>query len=885
MTISSSSPRPSQQPETQVGWKAERLWTASYSDLGSPQEVEKRFKNHLLSLTSSRKALHALLTSPESSNCRHYSLDVDVFEILEADPVLGHLMIKFPGTLLPLLEKSIVVAQRELKQQLETKDCDGDYNIDHEGDSVPSEQHAAAMQKLAPSQKTAYIIKGDAGTRVHGRIYHLPPTCCRTSIAAMEATDVGKIIQLSGTCVRTSNGENEVHSRIQMYESSRTYKCVGKNGCGETFALFPDMEERNNAMTEPDRCTRYNELGQRCPGKTLQLQPSQSVHTDYQEIKIQEQAAKLSVGHIPRSLLIKLEHDLVDMCHPGDEIVVVGSLLSQWQQSAVPGLECQVGMALKAHSVRVVQENGASAWQQHNDKGTSSMSELEKFKKEFDAYWERGREKPVAARDFICSAVCPKLYGLKIIKLALLVTLIGGVPANEKSDDTEDDRHCEQGAREEDVGKPRPFRVIQNETPSHIRAVPVFFEDDDSAPRRPDQNPHKQKDTTVKTKRRDMSHMLLIGDPGTGKSQILRFAAALCPRAVLTTGVGTTSAGLTCAAVREGNDRSYSLEAGALVLADKSVCCIDEFGCIRNEDRLSILEALEQQSISVAKAGIVCKLQCRATVLGVMNPRNCIYDNQLSLAQNTGLGTPLLSRFDLIFKLVDSSDPARDEKVTHYLLDRAIVGAGFECSNSKSRDASGTVPWTIEKLRAYIAVVKERFQPIISEEAALLLEKHYQKVRSAKSFAIPVTVRFLESLIRLTQAHARLMYREIAELEDAVAVIRVMECSAYAYGGFEGNVSDMENVLYCDPLDMDMPVHDSPDDDFLVFQYNMLRRHDMLGCMSDEAKNKAVSFMGGDGGCGAQDWRNFDTPRDLHTSHMTHDHYGRSTPGSKRKPL
>jgi hypothetical protein len=359
---------------------------------------------------------------------------------------------------------------------------------------------------------------------------------------------------------------------------------------------------------------------------------------------------------------------------------------------------------------------------------------------------------------------------------------------------------------------------------------------------------------------------------------------------VLTTGVGTTSAGLTCAAVREGNDRSYSLEAGALVLADKSVCCIDEFGCIRNEDRLSILEALEQQSISAAKAGIVCKLQCRATVIGVMNPRNCIYDNQMSLAQNTGLGTPLLSRFDLIFKLVDTSDPARDEKVTHYLLDRAIVGAGFECANSKSWLTTDDVPWSIEKLRAYIAIVKDRFQPAISEDAALLLEQHYRKVRSAQTFTIPVTVRFLESLIRLTQAHARLMYRDIAELEDAVAVVRVMECSAYAYGGFDGNVPDTENVLYCDPLDMDTPTLDSSDDDFVVFQYNILRRYDMLDRMNDEAKSKAIKFIAkGDTNTG-QDWRNIDHPRDAQANIIHQDHYGRSyfyptppTPGNKRR--
>jgi len=243
------------------------------------------------------------------------------------------------------------------------------------------------------------------------------------------------------------------------------------------------------------------------------------------------------------------------------------------------------------------------------------------------------------------------------------------------------------------------------------------------------------------------------------KSQFLRFAAALCPRSVLTTGVGTTSAGLTCAAVREGSGKEFALEAGALVLANKGVCwyvskssskrtnvsgfvnvrssemnliprfthpplvssSIDEFGCIRESDRTTIHEAMEQQMLSVAKAGIVCKLNCRATIVAVMNPRDCLYDNHASLSVNTGLGTPLLSRFDIIFKLVDSSDAERDSNVTTYLLNRAIAGAGFDVAevNDDEDDAKDT-PWSIEKLRAYISVVKERFHPAMSEEAAML---------------------------------------------------------------------------------------------------------------------------------------------------------------------
>ena len=152
----------------------------------------------------------------------------------------------------------------------------------------------------------------------------------------------------------------------------------------------------------------------------------------------------------------------------------------------------------------------------------------------------------------------------------------------------------------------------------------------------------------------------------------MRFAAALCPRSIITTGIGTTSAGLTCAAVREGNKNEFALEAGALVLADKGVCCIDEFGCIRSSDRTAIHEAMEQQTLSIAKAGIVCKLNCRATIFAVCNPKKGILDYDKSLTDNTGIELPLLSRFDLIFKLIDSSDETRDGQVATFLLNRAI---------------------------------------------------------------------------------------------------------------------------------------------------------------------------------------------------------------------
>lgn len=270
---------------------------------------------------------------------------------------------------------------------------------------------------------------------------------------------------------------------------------------------------------------------------------------------------------------------------------------------------------------------------------------------------------------------------------------------------------------------------------------------------------------------------------------------------------------------------------------------------------------MEQQTLSVAKAGIVCKLNCRATIVAVMNPRDCIYDNQASLSVNTGLGTPLLSRFDLIFKLVDSADAERDNNVTMYLLNRAIQGAGLDVADGGEEEGANQ-PWSIEKLRAYVSVVKERFHPAMSDGAAKLLEAHYEKCRSAQSNTIPVTVRFLESLIRLSQAHARLMYRNEVTIQDAVAVIRLMECSAFAYGGFDGrNVQDFSDIMYCDPMTVDFP--DDADVDLACFELRVLKRYGMSDLMPRERELLALKAMGqGSHGISHSGWNEVENPRD-----------------------
>ena len=232
---------------------------------------------------------------------------------------------------------------------------------------------------------------------------------------------------------------------------------------------------------------------------------------------------------------------------------------------------------------------------------------------------------------------------------------------------------------------------------------------------------------------------------------------------------------------------------------------------------------MEQQTISVAKAGIVCKLNSRATVVAVMNPKGVIYATSDSLSKNTNISSPLLSRFDFIFVLLDGAGVDginHDKNISTFLLNHAITGeekldeedndddmrTTMATTNSHSNRSSSckSTLWSMDKLRAYIATVKERFQPTLSAEAARLLKAHYQRCRSSNTTSVNITVRFLESLIRLSQAHARLMYRNIVEREDAVAVILIMECSAATSAGLTCDLVDIDDNLFEPPMNCEM---------------------------------------------------------------------------------
>ncbi len=274
------------------------------------------------------------------------------------------------------------------------------------------------------------------------------------------------------------------------------------------------------------------------------------------------------------------------------------------------------------------------------------------------------------------------------------------------------------------------------------------------------------------TRLRGRSNILMVGDPGTGKSQILKFVSNLASRALYTSGKGTTAAGLTAAVIHDTDSGAMTLEAGALVLADQGIACIDEFDKMDPNDRTAIHEAMEQHTVSIAKAGIVATLNARTSILAAANPTLGRYETSWTPQENIKLPFTILSRFDLIWVMIDTPDEERDKELARFILDM------HQMKPRKTTDETAPIPPGL--LKKYIGYANRNVIPQLSPEAAQAIEDFYVGLRKRAeggAAPVPITARQLESLVRLAEARARMALRTNVTKEDGQAAVNLMRAS------------------------------------------------------------------------------------------------------------
>lgn len=453
---------------------------------------------------------------------------------------------------------------------------------------------------------------------------------------------------------------------------------------------------------------------------------------DHQTIYVQEPPERTPVGQLPRSVEIILEDDLVDKVKPGDRVQVTG--VFKCISSNTTNFTGIVRTILIATSVEALNKD---------------KTEPEFVGEDIRNFKSLGKKKNVF--DILANSIAPGIYGHTFIKKALILQLLGGVEKN-----------------------------LENGT--HLRG--------------------------------DIN-ILMIGDPSTAKSQFLRYMLSIAPNAINTTGRGSSGVGLTAAVVVDPDTGERHLEAGAMVLGDRGVVCIDEFDKMSEVDRVAIHEVMEQQTVTIAKAGIHVSLNSRCSVLAAANPIYGQYITDIPAARNIGFPDSLLSRFDLCFVVLDDKNPELDRKISERVInnhmftidapnvlnnedDQVIEPEIKQNENQKKQMYEKYNPHlhggekkqilTRDFLRNYLYYARNTVHPKLTDEARNFIDNAWASLREKatqddefnnKYKVVPITVRTLETLIRLATAHAKARLSDKVEKSDAVQAMELLSFALY----------------------------------------------------------------------------------------------------------
>ncbi|KAI5189711.1 DNA replication licensing factor MCM2 [Nematocida minor] len=511
----------------------------------------------------------------------------------------------------------------------------------------------------------------------------------------------------------------KVHGIITKRSAVRPIVSLVKYTCQKCKAILgPFLIEDSDASGKSKN--RPNRCLECQSANTLAVNQTETIYRDYQKVTMQEVPGTVPPGRLPRSKEVVLQYDLIDCVRPGDEIELTGTYGNTYSVSHSSKNTGVPSFSTCIEALSIIKKEDVSSVVNitpQDEKEIRRLSKLENI------------------HNIIIQSIAPSIHGHYPAKRAMALSVFGGVPKHSS-------------------------------------------------------NNHKV---------RGDINVLLLGDPGMAKSQLLKYIQSISHRAVFATGQGASAVGLTAMVRKDPVSKEWTLEGGALVLADKGVCLIDEFDKMKDTDRVSIHEAMEQQSISISKAGIVTSLQARCAVIAAANPVRGRYNPAYTFQQNVNLSDPIISRFDVICVIQDEpGNREKDRQLAGFIVDshrRAANNSTEESANNyytgdsnksgrssteESTGADGLIPQHI--LRKYIAYARERVRPKIEVFDSERISSLYASLRkeSAAARGIPITVRHVESMVRIAEASARMHLREVVtqkDIDTAVEVVLDSFCS------------------------------------------------------------------------------------------------------------